>query len=79
MARFRGTLRGSRGVASRLGTPNSGLTVQANGWDVGVTVELTATAAGDEVRIYATGGSNGSRVREIGSYDAEQGWKLGGG
>lgn len=37
MARFRGTVQGRRGIASRLGTDR--LTVAANGWDRGVMVE----------------------------------------
>lgn len=38
MSRYRGEIIGNRKVASRLGTPNSGLTVKANGWNVGVEV-----------------------------------------
>ena len=37
MARYYGTLQGNRGPASRLGTPNSGLTTTTNGWNIGVT------------------------------------------
>ena len=66
MARFRGTVRGGRGEASRLGHRH--ITTTANGWDLGVNVD------GDQVRrldddqvtyddhfaVYATGGSSGS-------------------
>ena len=58
MARFRGTIQGSRGDASRLGTPRSGLTVTADGWDIGCRVEMTAEDGEDRIRVYLTGGSN---------------------
>ncbi len=58
MARFRGSIIGSRGEASRLGHPNTGLTVRANGWNAGVQVEATAKGEEDIFRIYVTGGSN---------------------
>lgn len=65
MARFRGTLQGSRGAASRLG--HSGLTVTANGWDVGVRVDARPGHDDcDEFVIVATGGSNGGSSRVIG-------------
>ena len=66
MARFRGTVKGARGVASRLGGAGSGLVVTANGWDIGVRVELRVNAEGkDEVTVSKTGGSNGGRLSEV--------------
>ena len=60
MARFRGTVRGRRGQASRLGYQN--LDVSANGWDVGADVELSRVDdTHDQLNIYITGGSNRSR------------------
>jgi len=47
MARFRGTLQGSRGEVSRLGHASTGLTVKANGWDAGITVETIASQGED--------------------------------
>lgn len=63
MAQFRGTIQGSRGDASRLGTKNSGLTVEANGWHVGVRVELTHEDGEDVARVYLTTGSNNTGHR----------------
>ncbi len=59
MARFRGTLQGQRGDASRLGSKASGLTVEANGWDTGVRVTLWVDDDGrDRVTVQRTGGSH---------------------
>jgi hypothetical protein len=61
MAHFRATIEGSRGLASRLGTPKSGLKVTANGWDIGVTVYADVSPDGeDRFEILLTGGSNGA-------------------
>ncbi len=58
MARFRGTIWGNRGEASRLGTPASGLDVTCNGWQGGVKVHASVDAEGNDVfQVYATGGS----------------------
>jgi len=58
MARFRGTVKGTRGAASRVGSPNSGLSVRANGWDKGVLVTCNVEKGQDVFYIYETGGSN---------------------
>jgi hypothetical protein len=60
MARFIGRIQGARGAASRLGGDASGITAEANGWNVGVTVRGRAVPAGDVFDIYATGGTNGA-------------------
>lgn len=41
MAQFRGILNGARGIASRLGNKNSGLTVEAQSWQGKVVVDLS--------------------------------------
>lgn len=59
MARFRGTVRGNRQEASRLGTPNSGLITTCNGWNVGI--ECLANKCDNDqdiIHVYVTGGSN---------------------
>jgi hypothetical protein len=67
MARFRGTVQGSRGEASRLGSTNGGLVTNTNGWDAGVRVVARVDDEGrDTFAIYATGGSSGSHRRLIG-------------
>lgn len=40
MARFRGTVRGGRGEAHRLGHATTGLTARASGWNGSIQVEL---------------------------------------
>lgn len=40
MAHYRGIIQGQRGEASRLGTKNSGLTVEAASWNGKIKVEL---------------------------------------
>jgi hypothetical protein len=58
MARFMGTVQGGRGRASRLGHPETGLTVKANGWDAGVRVEARVELERDVFYVWATGGSH---------------------
>lgn len=61
MARFRATIRGARGEASRLGHASTGIKADVNGWESGVSVEAEAVAGNaDMFYVYATGGSNGS-------------------
>ncbi len=60
MAHFRGTLRGSRGEASRLGSRVSGLTVTANGGTSGVKVDASVDHEGnDRFQVILTDGSHG--------------------
>lgn len=61
MAHFRGTIKGTRGEASRLGTAKSGLIVNANGWDFGVKVILKEDGH-DIADIYLTGGSHDAEI-----------------
>jgi hypothetical protein len=59
MARFRATLRGTRGDVSRLGHEKTGMTASVNGWDSGVTVQANVDLDGhDHFQIYFTGGSH---------------------
>lgn len=68
MARFYGTMGGGRGTVSRTGTTNSGLQAHVRGWDVGVMISIRDERDGDAIRIYTTGGSNGSApMVEIGT------------
>jgi hypothetical protein len=59
MAHFIGTIEGSRGSVTRLGTPSSGINTVARGWDLGVSVQGSKEADGDVFTIYADSGSNG--------------------
>ena len=65
MARFRGTVEGGRGQASRLGHRH--ITTDANGWNCGVNVDggaardATRPEIGvDQFTVFATGGSSES-------------------
>lgn len=51
MARFRGTIRGQRGEASRLGSPSSGLSAHIAGWQGAVDVELYDKDGVDMARV----------------------------
>ena len=57
MARFRATIQGNRGEASRLGTVKSGMAVTINGWEGGVHVIASVKDGEDVFAIYATSGS----------------------
>ena len=67
MAHFMGTVKGNRGLASRLGTKNTGLTVRCNGWHCGIEVYALydATLQKDIFIVYQTGGSANSNGKEI--------------
>ncbi len=62
MARFKATLKGSRGAASRLGGKKAGARATVNGWHAGVHVEAEADPATerDVFYVYVTGGSHGA-------------------
>lgn len=61
MAHFYGNLRGSRGLASRLGTKNSGLMVSARSWAGSLTVRFetneTEVDTGPTVTLSSSNGS----------------------
>jgi hypothetical protein len=59
MAHFRGTLRGQRGEASRLGSKSSGLLGKLASWQGAVKVDLWEMNGTDMVRVTLTTHSNG--------------------
>ncbi|KKM81395.1 hypothetical protein LCGC14_1330260 [marine sediment metagenome] len=67
MARFRGTVKGSRSEVSRSGTPNSGIVGNLDGWDVGIRVIGRDDKGVDVFDIYRTGGSSGGVETHIGT------------
>lgn len=73
MARFRGTVQGNRGEASRLGHKRIG--VSCDCWDVGVDSQAYIDMQGNDViNVYATGGSNdGQRKRLIATVSRKNG------
>ena len=58
MARFYADIQGSRGNATRMGTPNSGISGHIRGWDTGCRVEIHDDNGVDCVTVYRTSGSN---------------------
>lgn len=65
MVRFRGTVKGEWGEATRVGTERSGLTVYAKGVAFGVLVEMSVNpeTGNDMAEVYRTGGTN--RASEV--------------
>ena len=64
MARFRATIKGQRGEASRLGNARyRAMTVNVNGWDVGVRVDATRRISGGDIfDVYVTGGTQRTKA-----------------
>jgi hypothetical protein len=58
MAMFRGTVKGNRGLVSRLGGKKSGIRTEANGWNVGVSVIGHELDGKIIFYVHATSGSN---------------------
>ena len=66
MGHFRGLIRGGRGDASRLGTKNSGLTVEAASWAGAIKVDLWHHSDGtDKFRVVQTQHVNGAGINEL--------------
>ena len=65
MTQYRGVVEGGRGSVSRLGHKTSGLTVKANGWHLGITVEASYRDGKDVFEVYKTGGSANGSTREL--------------
>ena len=60
MSRFYASIEGNRGMATRQGTPNSGIRGHIRGWDIGARVECHVDEEGkDHVMVWRTGGSRG--------------------
>ncbi len=64
MARFRATVQGSRGMASRLG--HRAINADVNGWQYGVNVFGFDSQGHDAFAISLTRGSSGGTVKTIG-------------
>ena len=58
MSHFYGSMQGSRGQATRCGTPKSGIDAHIRGWKIGARVRLRVDADGrDIMEVYKTAGS----------------------
>lgn len=61
MSHFYGQMKGNRSEVSRQGTKDSGMVAHIRGYGIGARVECLVNADGlDEVRVYATAGSDGA-------------------
>ncbi len=68
MAQYRGSLRGSRGEANRLGSKASGLIGDICGWNGGIQVVARSghvQGFEDVFDVYITGGSNNMRDSKL--------------
>ena len=64
MARFYAEIQGNRGLASRMGTPESGMWAHIRGWSVGCEVRCWVDREGkDTIAVYRTGGSSDASKR----------------
>lgn len=61
MSHFYGSMRGSRGEATRMGSKKSGFQAHVRGWDIGVEIccYYDEETDNDKIYIYETGGSHG--------------------
>jgi hypothetical protein len=75
LAHFIGFLTGQRGnIISRLGSKNSGLTVEANGWNFGIQarIKFNVDTGKDEILITLTDGSKQQgKTKFLGRYTKE--------
>ena len=59
MSRFYGAIKGSRGMATRQGTPKSGMVGHIRGWNIGAEVRMYVDQNGEDAcQVLVTGGSN---------------------
>ena len=70
MAHFRSTIGGNRGEASRLGTKNSGMMTECNGWNLGATcrIDYNEKKERDEVSVTLTRGSGHGGSEFLGTW-----------
>lgn len=72
MSRFYASIKGSRGEATRQGTPKSGITGHVRGWDFGIKVVGQDIDGTDKFWVYLTSGSSDKgKDKFIGTFTAE--------
>jgi hypothetical protein len=75
MAHFRAEIQGMRGEASRLGSPDSGISGNIHGWDSGISVEGFYDKEKDKdvfvVTLTEGSGYNRGRHKEIGRFTSD--------
>ena len=66
MARFYGSVDGSRARSTAIGSEKSGITGHLRGWKTGAIVDVSSVAKDvDFIRVYRTGGSYDARRLEL--------------
>ena len=73
MSRVYASIQGSKGEATRQGTPKSGISGHIRGWNLGVRVRIDVNKEGiDVVQIALTSGSNNKKhMKLIGKFTEE--------
>lgn len=73
MSRFYASIEGNRGIATRQGTPKSGIQGHVRGWKLGVRVTCVVNAQGEDmVQAVLTGGSSDPGMKkDLGTFTAE--------
>lgn len=65
MARFYAEIKGNRGMASRMGTPESGMWAHIRGWNIGCRVDCFVDDEGEDVvSVSLTGGSRNENIKK---------------
>ena len=73
MARFYSEIQGNRGLASRMGTKDSGIWGHIRGWNIGIEVVGKVEDGEDVFYVYVTGGSSGHKTtRLIGKFKEDK-------
>ena len=67
MAQFKGTLTGSSGTVSRLGSKVNGASATVKGWGCGAEIHAHNVDGEDRIEVYANRGSNGGGEKFLGT------------
>ena len=65
MAQFFAQINAGRKIVTRLGHKTKGMVVVAQGWDIGVRVDLQHVKGSDIITVWKTGGTNRGTDKEI--------------
>lgn len=74
MAQYYAEIQGNRGLASRMGSKDSGIWGHIRGWNCGIEVAGRVEDEEDRFYVYATSGSSGYGNRELIGYVTESGF-----
>jgi hypothetical protein len=74
MAQFKGSLTGTSGTVTRLGSKASGMQAEVAGWGGGVRIVAHTEGENDEFDLYSTRGSNGGDGQFLGTVTCGGRW-----